>query len=30
MAPLTIDFGVSADRPIVYIKSGKLLSVQGS
>ena len=30
VAPLVIDFAVSEDRPIVYIKSGKLLSVHGS
>lgn len=26
VAPLGIDFGVCEDRPIVYFKSGKLLS----
>lgn len=30
VSPLVIDFAVSEDRPVVYIKSGKLLSARGS
>jgi hypothetical protein len=29
-SPLVIDFAVGEDRPIVYIKSGRLLSAQDS